>query len=863
MRRQFGEFELDEAERRLTRSGAPVEIGDRAFDLLATLLRSPDRLMAKDVLMDAVWPNVFVTENNLQVQVSSLRRLLGADAISTVAGRGYRFNLPVAQAAAPAGAAPAPVSPGLVGRETDQARVLAELEAGGLVTLWGPGGIGKTELARAVAAARASSGDRIVWVDLTELRDPDLVASFVSDACGGAQGDSPQAALASSLREQATLLVLDNAEHLLDATARLVIALRTSAPEARILVTSQARLRAPGEQAHRLDGLPLPQGADLEAIRSAPATHVFLRAASRLTRRFQLTDDNAAAVVAICRRLDGIPLALELAAARLDLFTPAQLEARLESRFDLLAQGYRGAPDRQQTLQAVFQWSYGLLPEPERIVFRRLGMFAGTFDLDAAAAVAAGEDFRSWQVVDAVGQLIDRSLVEVAADEAAAFRLTETARAFALERLAEARDAGALVRGRDFHAALGAAARGRSRDLEAVMHFQTALDLESRREPLGDTGEPARLRLLLALGPALQTALSPASPRCEAVYREALELARSDGDPADVFHALWGHWHYLSMTGEVRLAARCADELAALAPRLTDDGLELEAWHAALTTQQLLGDAAAVLEASERALSLYRPERHLHLADEFGGHDAGVCALGQRSVALWLSGRIGEALEAADAALARNAELDHAYSRAVGLFYGAMTYQGCGRTEAFARAAAALLEESRRFDLEILRLEAELFAGRARFEAGDGEGVAQMIAAFDQIVGDGDFGFAMYYAALIADAELARGEAEPAQRRVNQALAFAAAGQGFFLSELHRLGGRAASQLGDPVQAQTAALRTLALARSQHAPLLELRAAADLARLGDGEGARRLEVLLGEVDLGVSTPDIAAAQALN
>jgi predicted ATPase/DNA-binding winged helix-turn-helix (wHTH) protein len=873
MRYGFGSFELDEEERLLLRNGARVELGDRAFDLLAALVKTPGRLAAKGDLMDAVWPNLFVTENNLQVQISGLRKALGQDAIATVAGRGYRFTVAVRElgddravgvAAARRETAPGPAGDvDLVGRDEDLAQLNALLRTGALVTLTGPGGIGKTRLAQAVFIGAQARGERAAWVDLAGLSEPSLLAGLVGRAFGvEAPSDSVLAALGREIRGQGALIVLDNAEPLVEAVAGIAGALRAAAPDARLLVTSQARLRLPAEQTYRLEGLTVPEeGPDLADIALQPAPALFLRRARALDRRFALTADNVGAVLRICRRLDGSPLALELAAGRLHLFGAQGLEQRLDERFKLMSEGYRDSPDRHQTLRAVFDWSYGLAPESERRLFARLGVFAGAFSLDWACQVGREGEMGEWAVIEALGHLLDRSLLDIAEGEEALYRLTETARAFALDRLTEAGDLAALEQGVNLYEAAGAAAANRSEPLAAVSAFSTALELQRRLESLGAPAD-RRLSLLLELGPAVQTAVSPANERCGSVYREALDLAASAG-PETRFHAIWGYWHFLCMSGRMTEAAPYAEELARLAPSLTDDGLELEAWHAAFTTHQLLGDAPAVVEAANRAGALYDPHRHHDLAGRFGGHDAGVCALGQGSVALWLTGFPDQARLQADAAVDAAWKTDHGYSRAVGFFYGAITYQALGLAEPFERCATGLIETSDRHDMAVLQTEGEFFGGLAAYRRGEGPAAVEaMRGAFEALVSDGDFGFGMLYAALLADALIGlEGDAE-ARLLLDRAMGFAAQGQGFFLPELHRLKGVVAARAGDLEGAEAALREALRIARGQHARMLELRAAVALAGFGLAPAAELVSPLLLALGDGEDTPDIAQARRL-
>jgi predicted ATPase/DNA-binding winged helix-turn-helix (wHTH) protein len=461
---RFGPFRLSRRKRQLSADSGPVALGTRAFDLLVTLLDRPGRLISKNELLDLVWPGLAVEENNLHVQMVALRRALGAhhDLVQTVPGRGYRFigdfagpdaavpEPPPAPAPAPESGLPAELGR-LIGREQELATLRNMLEASRLVTITGPGGIGKTRLAIALAHAVLGSfpgGARLI--DLAPLADD----SFVEGATAAALGLRPPEAastvesIAAALKDQPTLLLFDNCEHLLNGAARLVEALLKRCAGISVIATSQEPLKLPAETIYRLDPLALPPR---EPTREPPgpapdmlrfgAVALFVRRVEAADRRFRLTADNSAAIVEICHRLDGIPLALEMAAARVPGLGITGLSARLGERLRLLSSGVRTAEARHRTLRDTVGWSFELLDEPDQVVFRRLGVFAGGFSAAAAAEVLAGprsDETDSWAIFDALGRLIDKSLVVAEPGEPPRYRLLETLRLFALEKLAAA-----------------------------------------------------------------------------------------------------------------------------------------------------------------------------------------------------------------------------------------------------------------------------------------------------------------------------------------------------------------------------------------------------------------------------------------
>ncbi len=480
-RRRFGRFELRPGERVLLVDGGPVTLGARAFDLLVALVDRPGTLITKDELLATVWPGLVVEENNLQVQVSTLRKILGHSALVTIPGRGYRFNIPVAPAdvAAPAVETRVPAAeasaetpagntrtnlpsrfPRLYGRTQDVIAIAALLREHPVVTITGAGGIGKTRVAQAVAKQIVTEAaddypDGIWWVELAALADEALVPSAVAQAMGlRSAGESPTATvLRSQLAAQRTLLVLDNCEHLADAVAALVDRLTTGAPRVSVLVTSQETLRAADEHVYRLGPLALPTATDPETALQSGAVELFAARALAVDPHFTLSAANLPAVIEICRRLDGIPLAIELAAARLPLLGLDGLRSRLHERFSLLTGGARMVLRRHQTLRATLEWSHALLTPDEQIVFRRLGVFAGGFTLESAQDVASDDRIDPWTTLDHLGALVDKSLVLAEGDAIPRYRMLETTRAYSLEQLAEANEMHATLR-RHAHAML-------------------------------------------------------------------------------------------------------------------------------------------------------------------------------------------------------------------------------------------------------------------------------------------------------------------------------------------------------------------------------------------------------------------------
>lgn len=434
---QVGRFHLDVDARALRHGDHAVPIGSRAFDILAQLAAAGGRLVTKDELMRAVWPKAVVEENNIQVHLSALRKALGDDrqCIVTVPGRGYRLLRARATADAHGPAARRlPLSRiALFGREADIGQICAMFERTRVLTLVGAGGVGKTCLA-IEAAHRMSAGhaDAPGFVELAELTTrAEVMAAILEEAPRG-------------------LVVLDNAEHVIDHVADAVEALVAANTHLRILVTSREPLRVMPELIYRVRALHVPPAhCSDDELPHCAAVQLFVQRASSLQSHV-CGDARALRLVAeICRRLDGIPLAIELAAARASSLAVEGVCRRLDDRMTLLAGGYRTAWPRHQTLRATFDWSFGLLDTHARTLLRRLAIFGSAFGFDQMCAVVCCGDLDACRALGAISELASKSLVDVdLTGFVAMYQLSESTRAYALEKLhakGEAKDMAARL----------------------------------------------------------------------------------------------------------------------------------------------------------------------------------------------------------------------------------------------------------------------------------------------------------------------------------------------------------------------------------------------------------------------------------
>jgi predicted ATPase/DNA-binding winged helix-turn-helix (wHTH) protein len=455
----FGPFRLDPVRRVLLEGGTARRVGGRALEILFALVEHAGQIVTKNELIARVWPDSVVQEATLRVHIAALRKVLG-DGVSgsryveNFSGRGYRFVAevrevyatlapPITDVSVSSRPASLPVtrSMRLIGR-AHIVNVLAErVPHRRFVTLVGPGGVGKTTVALAVADLLICAyPDGIQFVDLTTLNERDPLSSLFATAPGTPTLTEEKLGEALSyLQHKRLLILLDNCEYVIDLAAKLTETLLRMAPGIALLATSREPLRAKGEHVHRLAPLespPCSQHMTGDEALEFPAVQLFVERATASLDTFELRDADAPAVSEICRRLDGNPLAIELAAARMDLFDVRSLAARLDDRFQLLTRGHRTAQPRQRNLRASLDWSYDLLSSDEKLMLRRLSLFSEGFTLEGAIKLVADEALQAVDVFDILTDLVAKSLLT--ADfigEHVVYRQMDTARLYGLEKL--------------------------------------------------------------------------------------------------------------------------------------------------------------------------------------------------------------------------------------------------------------------------------------------------------------------------------------------------------------------------------------------------------------------------------------------
>jgi predicted ATPase/DNA-binding winged helix-turn-helix (wHTH) protein len=469
----FGPYRLIPAERLLLRDGEAVDVGSRALDVLIALAEAAGEVVGQRELMARAWPNVLVGDGSLRVTIGDLRKTLGDGQdgvryITNVTGRGYCFVAPVDRSAVPSLASRSPLLSSeprpvpkhklparlarMIGREDTVEALSMLLASRRFVSVVGPGGMGKTTVAISFAHALLDEfGDAAYFVDLGAVTDATLVPSAVAAVLGvSVQAQDPLPSLLTFLPGRRILLVLDNCEHVIDAAALLTERLYSEAPQAHILATSRESLRVEGEHVHLLAPLDYPVAReDLTAAEAlaSPAVQLFMERAFASGYSSGLTDADAPAVAAICGRLDGIALAIELAGSRVGAYGLQGSADLLSNRFKLLWQGRRSAPPRHRTLHAMLDWSFNLLSDRDRRVLVCLSIFVGVFTLEAAQAVATDDQTDAMEVADAIASLIGKSLIWVAPiDGTAHHRLLDSTLAFAAEKRAQTAGANVVAR---------------------------------------------------------------------------------------------------------------------------------------------------------------------------------------------------------------------------------------------------------------------------------------------------------------------------------------------------------------------------------------------------------------------------------
>jgi predicted ATPase/DNA-binding winged helix-turn-helix (wHTH) protein len=898
-------YEVDLARRELRARGVPVPIGARAFEIIEALVLSAGSLVTKDDLMDRVWPGAAVEDNTLQVHVSAVRKALGVHRamLKTESGRGYRLLgdwTSRAESFVPR-IPPQPLWPpaeiqttnfpvtvtGLIGRSTAASRLRDLLSAYRIVTLTGPGGIGKTTLALQVGRGVLENFEGGGWlVELASLSDPGLVPTAVAAALGlklsGAQITLESVALGIGGRN--LLLLLDNCEHVIDAVAELAETIVRLCPRATVFATSREVLRIDGEYVYRVPPLevPAPDDEAPDRLLGHSAVELFVARTKALDAGFSPDQATLSAIADICRHLDGIPLAIEFAAARAATLGIRQVAIGLEDRFNLLTSGRRTALPRHQTLRAALDWSYDLLPEEERVLLRRLAIFAAGFALEAAIAIAA--DLSGSRVVDDLANLVAKSLI-VAQPlvDAVQYRLLETTRIYALEKLRGADEYQQAARRhaehyRDFFAPAEAESEVRPQaewleiygrhidNVRAALNWAFSPEgdstigialtvaavplwvelslmsecherVEQALARLGPSDENARARMQLsaALGWSLLYGIGRAR-ETGAVWSTTLELAERLNDRPHQLRALWGLCIDQFNNGEFRTALDYARRFAALVEGSSDQIDVMMGDRILATSLHFFGDQSNARHHIDRVIVQQAALAQQPSIVRFR-FDQRVTAHYFQARILWLQGFADQARRVIELNVEEGRALGHALAFCSVLGQGACPILFLsGDLDAAARYGAIMLDHTDSHRVRLWHLWARCFEGMVTIKRGQiTHGLSLLRGTLDE-AGDARFlpRFLLPLGELAASLGEA-GEVVAGLATVDTALARCRArDEGWYLPELLRIKGELLRRETEdrrfalPEECFGDAMR---LASEQGAMSWELRAALSFARL--------------------------------
>ena len=939
---RFSGCEIDLAKRTLRLDGAVVPIGGRAFEIIEVLVQSAGDLVTKDEIMGSVWRGSIIEENVLQVHISAIRKALGPNRglLKTVSGRGYRLvgdwvanseetliddvdrkpsqivpesfprNLPN-------------VGSDLIGRTAAVQQVRDLLSAYRVVTLTGSGGIGKTRLALEVAGGDLPNLGQGSLVELASLANPNLVPSAVASVLGlklGGDEISPES-VARAIGTRKLLLVIDNCEHLIEAVATLAELLVQMCPHTTILATSRELLRVEGEYVYRVLPLeiPSPHREDPDDVIEHSAIKLFIARITAMQGDFSYSYENVAAIAAICRRLDGIPLAIEFAAARASTLGVEGVASRLDDRFVLLTGGRRTALPRHRTLRATLDWSYELLPETERRLLRRLAVFSAGFTLEAATAVASKNPDIASAALEGFTNLVAKSLVTM--DSSATterWRLLETIRAYAFEKLSESGEAQQAARHhaeffRDIFASTTAATRLRpsiedmeryGRELDNVraaldwsfsatgdssigvvltasyapvwLHLALMVECRERAEcalqhlDLKLKGSShLQMELHIALGVALVFTMGSVA-RTRAVLIDALELAQKLDDVDALLRVLWALWALRFNIGECRAARSTAKLFLQAARRTGDQAVVLVADRIIGTTLQYEGEQAEARRYFERVLDLYvAPKDQRHTI--WFHYDQLVLARAMLARALWLQGFLTQAADQARRSLqdarASSHELSRLYPMAWSVYQIAVM---TGDLATAARVVPTLIDLATSYNATFWKILGQCLEGKLLIKRGQfGAGSALLRSALENCDKSGWTICYPEFLGVLAEGLSGLGELADALLIADQALERAKeGGECWYLAELLRIKGELLLQEPSGNSAAEACFYDARdVAQKQGALFWELRVALSVAhlRLKQNRKIDARQVLLpvySQFTEGFDTADLTSAKAI-
>jgi predicted ATPase/DNA-binding winged helix-turn-helix (wHTH) protein len=937
----FGPFALYPTARLLERDGAAVHIGGRALDILIALAERAGEVVSKRDLIARVWSGLNVDEGSLRFHITALRKVLGdglsgARYVTNVPGRGYCLVAPISDPPTqplskpePAFLAQPQTLPArlarMIGRD-DVVQTIAEaLSTHRFVSIVGPGGIGKTTVVTAAAheLLTAFSG-QVVFVDLGPLNDQRLVPGVVASALGvtGGPGD-PLASLTASVYDRRVLLILDGCEHVIESVAVVTETLSSTAPSIHILVTSRESLRVEGEHVHRLFPLQCPPQSDelsVSDVLNFPAAQLFLERVTATSGGLELTDADAPALAGICHRLDGIPLALELAAARAGTFGIRGLALLLDDQLLLTTRGRRTAIPRHQTLKATLDWSYEGLSAEEKLLLNRLSVFKGTFDIVAASDICSDDRLPRSTIPDAVFDLVSKSLLSASHDAVTSYRLLDTTRSYASEKLNESGERELIAEHHARHvctrfenaarqwvekpsdgwlatyrpqidnlrAALnwafsekGDATLGVTLTLAAVPlwsqlslvdEFLGCIEralLASNRLPNGDRRNEMQLHAELG---GLQMYAVSSVKQSNSAWETALTLATELGELDYQLRALRALWAEAINGGEFRQALSLAERFQRLALQAGSEDDQIVSDRLVGTAQHFLGDQSQAHAAIERMLDRYVSSAARAQVVRFQFNQK-VSARLIRGRILWLQGLTNSAMQDIHENVAEALSLEHTFS-----LCNVLTQSACpvallaGDFDTARRYVELLRQHTKPRALDIWHSYAVCFAAALDIEDGQVEtGLARLQSAMEELRRSGFGHYRTSFLTMRARGLLLLGRVTDAKNSIEEALSICErTGERWCLPELHRMTGEIAlaMRLAGSVDAAVEAFdRALEVAREQQALAWELRAANSKARCLAGDerlpdALTALDQIYSRFREGHDTPELMDAGSL-